>query len=127
MWTCQQKEGLFVRTAPISKGMNAPLRVEDLRYLVDELPETTHLRLDDELNEADLAILSKLKRLRSLAASSLELTDEGARILNSMPALQLVTVPMLQQRSSISIGKGIQIRAGTIEPEPGIPAAESPD
>jgi type II secretory pathway pseudopilin PulG len=73
LWVTRQPDGRFVRTAPFGKGMGGSVTMEDLKYLVTTLPDTTHLRLDTTLDEARLAEICKLKELRSLAVDALEL------------------------------------------------------
>ncbi len=115
LWVSEQPDGRFVRTVPAGKWTDEPVTMDDLEYIARELPDTTHLRLDTELNEDGLAAISRLKKLRSLAVDALELTDHAAKMLNAMPDLRLVTVERLRQYGSISLRKEIQVRARYVE------------
>lgn len=110
LWINRSNGSVFVRTAPVAKLTRQVTR-QDLEFLIENVPDTTHFRMDDDAGDEELKILTQLKKLESLAVNQLVLSDAGVQILNSMLALRLITVETLKVPGNKRLRPEIRLRA----------------
>ena len=91
LWIHLSGDDVLVRTAPIGKGDWRVFTLEDLEITIKQVPDATHLRVDDTVEDEMLKRLAAFERLESLAVEHLDLTDVGVESLNQLSSLRLVT------------------------------------
>jgi hypothetical protein len=116
---------VFARTYPIAKGNWRVFSQENLEFTLENVPDVTHLRIDDTVGEEKLKRLANLDRLESLAVQHLILTDVGIESLKRLSRLRLVTAPTFVASDDL-LGKfNVKIRGKRVLSGDGDAAAEN--
>jgi type II secretory pathway pseudopilin PulG len=110
LWVHRMGEDVLVRTNPIAKGNWEVFTLEDLEVTLKNVPDATHLRIDDIVGEEKLQRLTAFDRLESLAVEHLILTDAGVESLHRLSRLRLVTAHTFVARDDTLRKLNVKIR-----------------